>query len=129
MPRGLDTLLARGYKGGHNLSGGQWQKLAIARARYRAGDILIVDEPTASLDAESEEDVFTKIRNLAAAGQTIVLITHRLHSVRQADLIYYLDHGQVTEYGSFAGLMSPDVAPAGRFRAMYDLQRRQFHPA
>ncbi len=128
MPRGLDTLLARGYKGGHNLSGGQWQKLAIARARYRAGDILVVDEPTTSLDAESEQDVFNKIRDLAATGQTIVLITHRLHSVRHADLIYYLDDRQVTEYGSFADLMDPDVTPAGRFRASYDLQRRQFQP-
>lgn len=126
MPRGLDTLLARGYKDGHNLSGGQWQKLAIARARYRGGEILVVDEPTAALDAEAEQDVFTKIRNLAANGQTIILITHRLHSVRHADLIYYLDDGQVAEQGTFTDLMDPHTTPTGGFRAMYDLQRRQF---
>ncbi|WP_077194262.1 ABC transporter ATP-binding protein [Streptomyces lydicus] len=124
MPRGLDTLLARGYKGGHNLSGGQWQKLAIARARYRDGEILVVDEPTAALDAAAEQEVFAKIRNLAADGQTIVLITHRLHSVRHADLIYLMEHGRTVERGTFRELMSPS-APGG-FRALYELQRSQF---
>ncbi|MEV0372397.1 ABC transporter ATP-binding protein [Streptomyces sp. NPDC050636] len=124
MPRGLDTLLARGYKDGHNLSGGQWQKLAIARARYRDGEILVVDEPTAALDAEAEQEVFAKIRNLAADGQTIVLITHRLHSVRHADLIYLMDRGRIVERGTFQELMAA-TAPGG-FRAMYELQRSQF---
>ncbi|REK85283.1 ABC transporter ATP-binding protein [Streptomyces inhibens] len=126
MPRGLDTLLARGYKDGHNLSGGQWQKLAIARARYRDGEILVVDEPTAALDAEAEQEVFSKIRHLAADGQTIVLITHRLHSVRHADLICLMEHGRIVERGTFQELMAP-TAPGG-FRAMYELQRSQFQP-
>ncbi|MFI7094092.1 hypothetical protein [Streptomyces lydicus] len=98
--------------------------LVIARARYRDGEILVVDEPTAALDAAAEQEVFAKIRNLAAHGQTIVLITHRLHSVRHADLIYLMEHGRTVERGTFRELMSPS-APGG-FRALYELQRSQF---
>ncbi|MFF7407876.1 hypothetical protein [Streptomyces lydicus] len=98
--------------------------LVIARVRYRDGEILVVDEPTAALDAAAEQEVFAKIRNLAAHGQTIVLITHRLHSVRHADLIYLMEHGRTVERGTFRELMSPS-APGG-FRALYELQRSQF---
>lgn len=128
LPRGWDTLLGRGYKGGHEISGGQWQRLQLSRAQYRDARILIVDEPTSALDAQAEQRVFDLIRELAADGQTVVLITHRLHSVRHADVIYVLDRGRVVEHGAFADLMRPG-AGTGDFREMYLLQSRQYqHP-
>lgn len=123
LPRGWDTLLARGYKGGHQISGGQWQRLGIARARHRDAQILVVDEPTSALDAEAEQRAFDQIRALSAEGQTVILITHRLHSVRHADEIYVLDEGSVTEHGSFDELMAVEE---GAFRKMYLIQSRQY---
>ncbi|WP_406865568.1 ABC transporter ATP-binding protein [Streptomyces sp. HUAS MG47] len=125
LPRGLDSLLARGYKGGQEISGGQWQKIGLARARRRDGAVLIVDEPTSALDPAAEQRVFDQIHQLAGSGQTTVLITHRLHSVRHADLIYVLDEGRVVEHGTFTALMDPATG-AGVFREMYELQARQF---
>ena len=122
LPRGLDTLLARSFSGGHELSGGQWQRLGIARAAYRKGRILIVDEPTAALDARAELEVFEKIRALAGTGQTVVLITHRLASVRHADLVHVLDQGRLVESGT------PDelLASGGVYAELYALQADQF---
>ncbi|KUN39333.1 ABC transporter [Streptomyces longwoodensis] len=122
LPRGLDTLLARHFSGGHELSGGQWQRLGIARAAYRRGRILIVDEPTAALDARAELEVFDKIRALADNGQTVVLITHRLASVRHADLVHVLDQGRLVESGT------PDelLASGGVYAELYALQADQF---
>ncbi|MFF3843810.1 ABC transporter ATP-binding protein [Streptomyces sp. NPDC002328] len=122
LPRGLDTLLARHFSGGHELSGGQWQRLGIARAAYRRGRILIVDEPTAALDARAELEVFEKIRALADGGQTVVLITHRLASVRHADLVHVLDQGRLVESGT------PDelLAGGGVYAELYALQAEQF---
>ncbi|WP_432054077.1 ABC transporter ATP-binding protein [Streptomyces sp. bgisy022] len=122
LPRGLDTLLARHFSGGHELSGGQWQRLGIARAAYRRGSILIVDEPTAALDARAELEVFDRIRALAGRGQTVVLITHRLASVRHADLVHVLDRGRLVESGP------PDelLAAGGLYAQLYALQAEQF---
>ncbi|MFF4395661.1 ABC transporter ATP-binding protein [Streptomyces sp. NPDC001480] len=122
LPRGLDTLLARNFSGGHELSGGQWQRLGIARAAYRRGRILIVDEPTAALDARAELEVFDRIRALAGSGQTVVLITHRLASVRHADVVHVLDQGRLVESGS------PDelLATGGLYAELYALQAEQF---
>ncbi|MFI6565534.1 ABC transporter ATP-binding protein [Streptomyces sp. NPDC050534] len=122
LPRGLDTLLARNFSGGHELSGGQWQRLGIARAAYRRGRILVVDEPTAALDARAELEVFEKIRALASAGQTVILITHRLASVRHADLVHVLDRGRLAESGT------PDelLARGGIYAELYSLQAEQF---
>ncbi|MFE0640558.1 ABC transporter ATP-binding protein [Streptomyces sp. NPDC058877] len=125
LPHGLDSLLARGYKGGQEISGGQWQKIGLARARHREGAVLIVDEPTSALDPAAEQRVFDQIHQLAGSGQTTVLITHRLHSVRHADLIYVLDEGRVVEHGTFIELMDPTTG-VGAFREMYELQARQF---
>ncbi|MFJ5517450.1 ABC transporter ATP-binding protein [Streptomyces griseoluteus] len=122
LPRGLDTLLARNFTGGHELSGGQWQRLGIARAAYRRGGILIVDEPTAALDARAELAVFEKIRALAGSGQTVVLITHRLASVRHADLVHVLERGRVVESGSPEELL----ARGGVYAELYALQAGQF---
>ncbi|MBC7273374.1 MAG: ABC transporter ATP-binding protein [Streptomyces sp.] len=122
LPRGLDTLLARHFSGGHSLSGGQWQRLGIARAAYRGGRVLIVDEPTAALDARAELEVFERIRSLAGTGQTVVLITHRLASVRHADLVHVLDRGRLVESGT------PDelLASGGVYAELYALQAEQF---
>lgn len=122
LPHGLDTLLARHFSGGHELSGGQWQRLGIARAAFRRGRILIVDEPTAALDARAELEVFEKIRALAGSGQTVVLITHRLASVRHADLVHVLEHGRLVESGT------PDelLAEGGVYAGLYTLQAEQF---
>ncbi|WP_079177655.1 ABC transporter ATP-binding protein [Streptomyces mangrovisoli] len=122
LPRGLDTLLARQFSGGHELSGGQWQRLGIARAAYRRGHILIVDEPTAALDARAELEVFEKIRALAGGGQTVVLITHRLASVRHADLVYVLDEGRIAESGTPEELL----AGGGIYAELYGLQAAQY---
>ncbi|MFE7956845.1 ABC transporter ATP-binding protein [Streptomyces sp. NPDC057413] len=122
LPRGLDTLLAKHFSGGHELSGGQWQRLGIARAAYRRGRILIVDEPTAALDARAEVEVFDKIRALAAAGQTVVLITHRLASVRHADLVHVLAQGRLVETGTPEELL----AKGGLYAELYALQAEQF---
>ncbi|MEV2214306.1 ABC transporter ATP-binding protein [Streptomyces sp. NPDC050997] len=122
LPRGLDTLLARNFSGGHELSGGQWQRLGIARAAYRRGRILIVDEPTAALDARAELEVFEKIRALAGTGQTVILITHRLASVRHADLVHVLEQGRLVESGT------PDelLETGGVYAELYSLQAEQF---
>ncbi|MFE7550229.1 ATP-binding cassette domain-containing protein [Streptomyces gardneri] len=125
LPRGLSTLLARGYRGGQELSGGQWQAFGLARSKARDGQVLIVDEPTSALDPAAEQRVFDQIHRLAGTGQTTVLITHRLHSVRHADLIYVLDEGRVVEHGTFAQLMDPATS-TGAFREAYELQARQF---
>jgi ATP-binding cassette subfamily B protein len=122
LPRGLDTLLARNFSGGHELSGGQWQRLGIARAAYRRGRILVVDEPTAALDARAELEVFEKIRALASAGQTVILITHRLASVRHADLVHVLDRGRLAESGTPEELL----ASGGIYAELYSLQAEQF---
>ncbi|MFJ9905717.1 ABC transporter ATP-binding protein [Streptomyces sp. NPDC101152] len=122
LPHGLDTLLARQFSGGHELSGGQWQRLGIARAAYRRGRILVVDEPTAALDARAELEVFEKIRALASTGQTVILITHRLASVRHADLVHVLHQGRLAESGT------PDelLACGGIYAELYSLQAEQF---
>ncbi|ONK10212.1 RTX-I toxin determinant B [Streptomyces sp. MP131-18] len=123
LPSGWDTLLARGYQGGHQLSGGQWQRLGIARAHYRDAPVLIVDEPTAALDAKEEQRVFDQIRDLADAGQTVILITHRMASVRHADLVHVLHRGRLVESGSPQELLA---RPGGRFRELYGIQAAQF---
>ncbi len=118
-----DALLARGFSGGHELSGGQWQRLGIARAAYRRGLVfLIVDEPTAALDARAELEVFDKIRALAGSGQTVVLITHRLASVRHADLVHVLEQGHLVESGS----PERTAAKGGVYAELYSLQAEQF---
>lgn len=128
LPRGLDTLLARGFSGGHELSGGQWQRLGIARAAYRRGTILIVDEPTAALDARAELEVFEKIRALAGTGQTVILITHRLASVRHADLVHVLDQGRLVESGSPDELLATGASTRSCTRSRRGSSPRRWPP-
>ncbi|GAA4578249.1 ABC transporter ATP-binding protein [Planotetraspora phitsanulokensis] len=117
LPHGYRTLLDRRFKDGHELSGGQWQRIAVARGFYRDAPLLICDEPTAALDARAEHALFERIRR-HADGRTVVLITHRLASVRYADRIYVLDHGKVVEQGTHEDLMTLD----GLYADLYNLQ-------
>jgi ATP-binding cassette, subfamily B, bacterial len=105
LPLGYATLLFRHFTDGADLSGGQWQRLAISRAFFRDAPPLICDEPTAHLDARAEYGMCQRLRELAA-GRTLVLVTHRMASVRDADRIYVLDHGSVVEQGSHTELVA-----------------------
>jgi ATP-binding cassette subfamily B protein len=119
---GWDTLLAREFFGGTDLSGGQWQRLALARTWYRDAPVLVVDEPTSALDPAAEIEVFDRLGSLARDGRTVVLITHRLASVARADRVYVLHEGQVRESGSHHELMAAD----GGYARMYRLQASQY---
>ncbi|MEO3792494.1 ABC transporter ATP-binding protein [Nonomuraea sp. B10E15] len=117
LPHGYHTLLDRRFKDGCELSGGQWQRIAVARGFHRDAALLICDEPTAALDARAEHALFERIRT-HADGRTVLLITHRLASVRYADRIYVLDRGTVTEHGDHDTLMSLN----GLYADLYTLQ-------
>ncbi|MET8388176.1 ABC transporter ATP-binding protein [Streptosporangium canum] len=121
LPHGYDTLLDRRFKDGKELSGGQWQRIAVARGFHRDAPLLICDEPTAALDARAEHALFERIRR-HADGRTVLLITHRLASVRYADRIYVLDHGRVTEEGTHDQLIEVD----GLYADLYSLQARAY---
>ncbi|WP_026402822.1 ABC transporter ATP-binding protein [Actinomadura rifamycini] len=119
LPHGLDTLLDKRFADGHELSGGQWQRLAAARGFYRDAPLLICDEPTAALDARAEHHLFEQMREHAVRhDRTVLLITHRLASVRHADRIYVLTGGRVTEQGTHRELM----AEGGLYAELYGLQ-------
>ncbi|MFG2072358.1 ABC transporter ATP-binding protein [Nonomuraea maritima] len=117
LPNGYRTLLDRRFKDGHELSGGQWQRIAVARGFHRDAVLLICDEPTAALDARAEHALFERIR-AHSDGRTVLLITHRLASVRYADRIYVLAHGKITEEGDHETLMSLN----GLYADLYTLQ-------
>jgi ATP-binding cassette subfamily B protein len=117
LPEGYETVLGKEFAGGYDLSGGQWQRLALARAFFRDAPLLVLDEPTASLDARSEHEVFERVRELAR-GRSVLLISHRFSTVRSADRIYVMERGQVIEAGSHDEL----VAYGGRYAELFDLQ-------
>jgi ABC-type multidrug transport system fused ATPase/permease subunit len=120
----LDTILARGYDGGTELSGGQWQRIALARALCaveQGAGVVLLDEPTAQLDVRGEAEIFDRI--LAASRRcTTILISHRFSTVRHADRICVLEHGKVVELGTHDELM----ALGGRYHTMFDLQAQRF---
>jgi len=118
LPQKLDTQLGRWFKDGTELSGGQWQKVALARAYMREeADIVVLDEPTAALDAHAEHAVFARFRELAQ-GRTTIVISHRFPAVRMADRIVVLEAGRVVEEGTHDGLL----ARGGRYAKMFALQ-------
>jgi len=121
LPKRWETLLSKYFRGGHELSGGQWQRLAVARGLFRDAPLLIWDEPTAPLDAKAEFAVYESLRRIAA-GRTVVLITHRLASVRHADQIYLLHEGELVEQGTHDELL----AARGRYAELHELQARLY---
>ena len=117
LESGLDHMLGRRFKGGANLSGGEWQKVGLARAYMRDAQILILDEPTASLDARAEYQVFERFADLTE-GRMAVLISHRFSTVRMADRIVVLEDGSVTEDGTHDELL----VLSGRYAELFTLQ-------
>ena len=123
FPAGYDTPLDRRFRDGIDLSRGQWQRVAIARGFYRDAALLICDEPTSALDARTEHALFDMIR-AHAEGRTVLLITHRLASVRHADRIYVFDGGRVVEHGNQDQLL----ADGGLYADLYTLQASAYAP-
>jgi ATP-binding cassette subfamily B protein len=121
LPGGYDQMLGRRFEGGVDLSGGEWQKLALARAYLRNAQLLILDEPTASLDARSEFEVFERFAELTF-GKMALLISHRFSTVRMADRIVVLEAGRLVEEGSHDQL----VRLGGRYAAMFEMQASSY---
>jgi ATP-binding cassette subfamily B protein len=117
LPAGYDQVIGKRFRNGVDLSGGEWQKVAIARAYMRDAQLLILDEPTAALDARSEFEVFQRFKDLSE-GKTAVLISHRFSSVRMADRILVLHEGRVEAVGTHAELLSQ----RGRYAELFELQ-------
>lgn len=121
LPRGFDTVLGSWFDDAQDLSAGQWQKLAVARAFMRDAEVLILDEPTASIDAEAEFAMFQRFATLAKQ-RTAVIISHRFSTVRLADQIAVLENGKLIELGSHDAL----VAKGGRYAGLFELQARGY---
>jgi ATP-binding cassette subfamily B protein len=117
LPQGYDTLLGRWFEKGAELSGGQWQKIALGRAFMRDSEVLVLDEPTAALDAEREYEIFQRFRDLTA-GRIALLISHRFSTVRMADRIIVIEGGRLTELGTHQELL----ALGGTYARLFNLQ-------
>jgi ATP-binding cassette subfamily B protein len=123
LPQGYDTALGRLHREGAQLSGGQWQRIALARAFMRDAPLLVLDEPTAALDARAEFEVFRVLRDLTR-GRTVLLISHRFSTVRLADYIYVLDGGRLIESGTHEQL----VRSGGQYAELFELQAAGYRP-
>jgi ATP-binding cassette subfamily B protein len=121
LPKGYEQLLGLRFEGGVDLSGGEWQKIALARAYFRDAQLVILDEPTASLDARSEYEVFQRFAELTE-GKMALLISHRFSTVRMADRIVVLENGKIAEQGSHRQL----VSLGGQYAAMFELQASSY---
>jgi ATP-binding cassette subfamily B protein len=117
LPEGYETSLGKEFTGGYDLSLGQWQRIALARAFFRQAQLLVLDEPTASLDARAENELFEYVQALAQ-GRSVLLISHRFSTVKSADRIYVLHDGEIVEEGSHDEL----VAQSGRYAELFELQ-------
>ncbi|GAA1293592.1 ABC transporter ATP-binding protein [Pseudonocardia aurantiaca] len=128
LPAGWDTVLSRQFQAGRDLSGGQWQRVSVARGLYRDAPVVIADEPTAALDARAEHAVFRTLRGLAVPGlhsrgaRITVLVTHRLANVKHADQILVLEHGRLVEHGRHEQLM----ARGGTYHELFTIQARAY---
>lgn len=121
LPRGYDTSLGRWFDQGEELSVGEWQKIALARAFVRDAQLLVLDEPTSALDPQAEWEVFRHIKELAR-GRSVVLVSHRFSTVRTADRIHIFDQGRIVESGTHEEL----VALGGLYAEMYEVQARAY---
>jgi ATP-binding cassette subfamily B protein len=117
MKYGLESRAGRLFEGGHELSGGEWQRLALARLLYRQADLWILDEPTSNLDPEAEAAIFAELKE-QLHGRMGVVISHRFSTVRVADRIYVIQDGRVAECGSHDEL----IARGGRYAELFELQ-------
>ena len=127
LPAGYDTPLGKWFEDGEELSIGEWQKVALARAFVRDAQVLVFDEPTSALDPEAEGKAFDHIRELAhggamGQGRAVVLISHRFSTVRNADRIHLMEHGRIVESGTHAELL----ALGGTYARMYEVQARAY---
>ncbi|MER7576954.1 ABC transporter ATP-binding protein [Streptomyces sp. NPDC126514] len=123
LPHGWDSIVFKGYERGVQLSGGQWQRLGLARTRYRQAPFLLVDEPTSALDPHAEIASFQGLWSLAEEGHAVVLVTHRLAATMHADHIYVLDQGRIVEDGTHDELMA---RADGLYRGMFTAQAAQY---
>jgi ATP-binding cassette subfamily B protein len=121
LPKGYDQVLGRRFEGGVDLSGGEWQKIALARAYLRDAQLLILDEPTAALDARSEHEVFERFAELTK-GKMALLISHRFSTVKMADRILVLEGGRIAEEGAHEELLQNK----GRYAEMFELQAASY---
>ena len=121
LPKSYDQILGRRFEGGVDLSGGEWQKMALARAYLRDAQLLILDEPTAALDAKSEHEVFQRFAELTH-GKMALLISHRFSTVKMADRILVLEQGQIAEQGDHEELL----LRGGRYAEMFELQASSY---
>ena len=121
LPHGYDTILGREFDNGAELSIGEWQKIAIARAFLRETQIIVLDEPTASLDARSEAEVFEHFHELAR-DRTAILISHRLSTVRMVDRIFVLANGRIIETGGHDEL----VGLGGTYARLFEMQAKHY---
>lgn len=121
LPAGFDQMLGRRFDGGVDLSGGEWQKVALARAYLRDAQVLILDEPTSALDARSEYEVFQRFAELTA-GKMALFISHRFSTVRMADRIVVLENGRIAEEGDHDALTNL----GGRYAEMFELQAASY---
>ena len=121
LPHGYETVLGKLFEDGEELSIGQWQKIALARAFLRRSQVIILDEPTSALDPRAEYEVFLKFRELLE-NRTAILISHRLSTVRMADRIYVMQDGRIVERGTHDQL----IAQGGHYAQLYEIQARQY---
>lgn len=121
LPKKYDTVLGKWFDGGEELSHGEWQKIALARAMIRKSQIIILDEPTSSIDAKAEYELFSSFNKLSA-GKTTILISHRFSTVRMADSIFVLNKGKIVENGSHDEL----IKAQGEYARMFELQAKAY---